>query len=342
MGNKRCPDEVRKQQAEKQGLVFLHHGKPDYGVYLCSNGHTLEIQFGSVMRGSWECNQCREQYLIQTAAKFGAEYLGESTLGYKYRLIRKKCGCLQDVNIGSFVRWKGGNKCKTCFADKFENKCKEQGIIVEKNLGRESVQVRFLSCGHTKTVVRSHIFKKKVICRYCFDKNIEQEAAVEGLVLNGPPVCENKNMAYRNYTLPCGCTKDIRISHVKNSNWRCNYHSDSHMIRKSYVYLLLMQVSEFEAWLKIGYSFKPNQRFNRYGFTGQVKELKIIEFEFGRDAFDFEQMLHSKYSLSRLCSDEIGNYMDNGKTECYRLHILDSVLKDMEEYEQRTTCTGTS
>ena len=62
----------------------------------------------------------------------------------------------------------------------------------------------------------------------------------------------------------------------------------------------------------------------------KVKRLKVIDFDTGREAHNFESSLHIKYKRKRLPVKKMKEFLKNGYRECYPLEMLDTLMEELE------------
>ncbi len=320
-------DLIYKQEAERVGLEFIKRTKVNHGLFKASCGHNIELQYSHVRRNNWRCEYCFENRLIDSLARIGASLLGESTRGSLFRQVRLSCGHLTDLRTGNILVLGDTYKCSQCYKESLEYHCENNGVVLLEDINTYYVMVRFKKCGHIKEANKAQIFRDNLVCRDCVEDTFREEALQQGLILNGAPNTPNKNL--RNYILPCGCTKDLRPSHVRESRWACDIHDSSHLIKESFVYLLLLRNNE-TSFLKLGYSRDVDSRALGYGFSGEIDRIHAIKFPTGRQAMEFEQSIHKKYRKFKLNKNYTGKFMSNGKTECYPLHLMNDLLKELE------------
>lgn len=323
-------DLIYKQEAESVGLEFIKRTKVNHGLFKASCGHSIELQYSHVRRNHWKCEYCFEDRIRESLAGIGATLLGESSKGSLFRQIKLSCGHLTDIRTNGIFRLSDTYICNRCYKESLERHCENNGVLLLEDIDTYYVKVKFKDCGHIKEANKAQIFRDNLVCRDCVEDTFRAEASRQGLILNGFAIPPKKDS--RNYTLPCGCTKNLRLSHVRNSNWVCDTHDSSHLIKESFVYLLLLKNSE-TSFLKLGYSKDVDSRALGYGFSGEISRIHAIKFPTGRQAMEFEQNIHKKYKEFKLNKIEMSEFMSSGKTECYPLHLMDTLLKELETVE---------
>ena len=328
MNDKEAQDKIYREEATSANLTFVKRSKVNYGYFLCNKGHTIELQYTHDRRNNWKCKHCYEEKLREAAKKSDIEILGESSEGWQFRYVKKNCGCEQHMRAASILKGVKNKVCKTCYERELAEKCKLQDIEIIDAITTDRVIVQFSKCGHVKELQKAQIFRENLVCRVCVNEQYKAEAIEQGLTMIG--AASNGDALKRNYTLPCGCSKDLRPSHVRESRWECDKHDNSHMIKPSIVYLIKMTAQNGKEWLKLGYARDLRSRAVGYGFSGEYEVVKHVNFNTGREAIAFEQALHKKYRNHRLDKNLMAEYMVNGKTECYDLNMKDILLKELE------------
>jgi hypothetical protein len=324
------------KEAEDAGLKYVGkatNNNANYRQYECENGHKIDLQVQHVRRNNWRCKYCFEDKLKQQAQSIGYELLGPSELGSEYRLYRKDCGCVEDLRHNSVASTKDKRNtnqvtCKICYRRNMQKCADESNITLFEDVGRYDIKIRFNACGHYKYAKKSQVFRKNLVCRVCQEESYTKEAALAGLKYVG---FSSEGSNYREYKLPCGCVRSIRIDHARDGSYSCYVHDDSHYVKPSSVYLLKITNDE-NSWLKLGYSKNIRVRVSNYGVGNSVVELvKTLDFDTGANAMLFERALHKKYKQFRLNKKEMEKFhRSNGHTECYPLSMIDILVKEME------------
>ena len=110
-------------------------------------------------------------------------------------------------------------KGKPEFPHHFEE-AKEIGAELLERSTKAGYGVYKLKCGHEGVFRYSHVKDKNITCQVCRNEELAFRAMSVGLVLNfGKEVESGRN--YRNYTFDCGHSRDLRIDHVANNNFKC-------------------------------------------------------------------------------------------------------------------------
>ena len=86
-----------------------------------------------------------------------------------------------------------------------------------------------------------------------------------------------------------------------------------------------------DEWLKLGYAKNIDFRTSRYGLPSdaEVSVLASRPFDTGKEAQEFEQSLHTKYSRKRLSADEMAIFhSQSGQTECYPVQMVETLIAE--------------
>ena len=170
------------------------------------------------------------------------------------------------------------------------------------------------------------------MCRECQEIRYAEEARKSGLILNGYSGKESFDSSIkRNFTLPCGHTKDIRLDHVRNMRFECSICEESHHSKPSFVYLLKIETDDFSC-LKFGYAKDIKTRIQVYCLKNAVaNEVLVVPFPTGAEAHGFEQSVHRKYKQYKINKNVMKKFMKNGNTECYPIEMIDAFISEIKE-----------
>lgn len=326
--------EKHKQEAINQGFEYIGKspsGNPNYRQYKCKQGHVSDFQVQHMRRKSCTCKICHEENLIKEAESIGYKLLSKSELGPDFRLYQKDCGCIENVRTGSVRKTKdkrstGQTTCKTCYRNSLQKYAEESDITLFEDIDTYYIKIKFNKCGHFKEALKMQIPRKNLVCRVCQEEQFKNEAVEQGIELLGAG-----KGSYRTYKLPCGCIRELRPSHVRESRWECDVCEDSHFVKPSIVYLLKMKATDGKEWLKLGYSRDVKSRISGYGFKGSVETLKVLHFSTGKESMAFEKSIHKQFRDKLIPKSVMKSYMANGSTECYELDMLDNLLSALNE-----------
>ena len=322
--------ETHRVEAEENGLELLTRtNRPGYNFYKFKEcGHKRYLQATHVRRGNVKCNTCKVEQMIKLCREKGIHLL--YIIGDGKGLALNKCGHLVTV----YNKHNNTFYCKICYEQKLKDSCNGDYSYVGTK-GEEIGPYRYVkcnTCGTEKKVQLIQLKKKNVVCRKCAEEVYKQQALDAGLVLNGK--CSDNVVDIdkkRNYTLPCGHVKDIRLDHVRNMRFECSECEESSYSKPSTVYLLKITTPEFEC-LKFGYTRNVKTRIHVYCLRDAVaSEIISVPFKTGHEAHAFEVNIHRKYKDKRLNKNLMKNYMRNGGTECYPMEMKDVLIAEINK-----------
>lgn len=333
-----------QQEALEQGLTLL----PDRGIdnKLTSNykkyrfiscGHEDFFQPQHIRRGNFGCKPCIEVRLISEAQEAGYTYLGyaEEDHGNEQTYFRKyknnNCGCVTEIRQAAISN-KVTNDCSLCYEDKIKALADDKGLIycgVSVKLGLYR-KFKYKVCGHYQDINAVCVARGAFECKTCLNVRYENEAASSGLEVVG---LTSNNKGYREYKLPCGCLRELRISHVRNSTWACIEHGQTYLKHPSSIYLLEMTNKDF-TWLKLGFTKSLDNRIKMYGLSCDTAVEKIFQvvIKSGYIALEKEKQIHSSLREYKLKARDMKKYMNNGHTECYPVELKGSILKQLSVF----------
>lgn len=319
-----------KTEALENGLVLLSgSSRLNYNYYLFSKcGHTQFIQPTHIRRKSFFCRTC--QIIEASNVVFNRSAFLLYSTGTAKNTYLQKCGHIKSSSMQHLCNSEQDVRCDKCFLSKIVNTAKESSLEILKSLGSCKFEVSFKDCGHTKIVHHSQIFRKNIVCQTCKELRYTHEAESFDLNCLGKLEKNKDSKNKRLYKLPCGHTKDLRISHVRSNNWKCDICEDSHLNKPSLVYLIEINTGDF-VFCKLGYAKDLQARFKQYGIkSAKFKVIKTLAFETGDSAMRFEKRVHSKYKKDRIPVEVLEKIMISGKTECYPLDMLEKLNKEMQ------------
>jgi hypothetical protein len=193
---------------------------------------------------------------------------------------------------------------------------------------------QFKTCGHISSFNRTAVIEGRFECKVCAEEEFITEANNEGLILLG----KTSSVQYRNYFLPCGCMKQLRLDHVRQSNWTCNTHDSTHYAKPSNLYLLKLKSKEFVC-LKFGFARVVNNRVACYGLSKEVEVtvVKTIPMKTGRDALREEKNIQKICKPHKLDKNIMKPHFKwSGFNECYSVKSKEIFLKEMEKLDVKT------
>jgi hypothetical protein len=280
------------------------------------------------------CSVCQENAYKQIAEDRGLELIGPSDLGVGWRKIRiKDCGHTGDWRLQVFQQSGLWDNCKECFEDSCRSDAEDNGL---EYLGKfdncgTSRKYRYRLCGHEKTATPGQVQRGAIECKVCINEEYRQMALEVGLELIGPS--SKKHSAKRQFKLPCGCLKDIRIDHARRGSYLCDFCDDTHYTKPSSVYLIRFDHPDF-SWLKLGYAKNIVTRSQNYGVIKGTAQtiLCVVPYTTGSLAQRAELALHCKFKKHKLSKHVMGDFMtSNGHTECYPIAIENELLVELEK-----------
>lgn len=309
-------------EALTHGLTLLKRStNPNYNLYRFNAcGHEQFAQPTHVRRDNVVCSTCDLYLAANNAYNRGMFLLNRPS--YQQNTVLLECGHVR-VSSGQTLKSNAEIKCQQCFEESLNSQIQNIGITLIESKGSYK-RFTFNGCGHEKTAHFSQIFKDNLVCQVCKEDGYAKEAEKEGLTYLG--FCSkdevDSNMK-RQYRLPCGHDRALRMSHVRDSRWECDICDDSHYHKPSFVYLLRIDLPN-GSYSKLGYARNVETRIQGYGIPSeQCTIIAKIPFETGRAAMEYENSLHSKYREQNIDKSVTGQYMINGKTECYPLSMID-------------------
>ena len=318
-----------KQQAEARNCnltVLSKSTDPNLNLYKFNScGHTAFLQPTHVRRKNVSCKTCFWNKLVNTVHSNNEHllfYVGDG----KFRIVRK---CEHIVDSYRHFERGGIEQCSLCFEESLILAAAKNNYTYIKDCGAGYREIVFKTCGHTKVLHQSQIFKGNAVCRICQEEGYRVAAEKSGLrVLTTGARGER----YRDYELPCGCVKSLRLDHAADGSWLCEVCDDTHYNKPSSVYLLEISTANF-SWLKLGYAKNVHVRSVNYQLVKQasVNTLRILETKTGSIAKQIELNLHNKYKDDRLNKNFMRKYhLGNGFSECYPIELKENLLREFE------------
>lgn len=321
-------------EATFQGLELVCRSTDsNKNLYKHKCGHFDFLQPTHVRRSSFKCSTCHFIQQVNDAARNNIQFLFKTR--DTYRKYMMPCGHVFETTTSS-MRYSTFESCKYCFNENLEHQIDKLGIDYIEAKPRGYHLFKFKSCGHVRTAHQSQFFLENIVCQECKEIEYIRQAVAEGLVYNGPCLDKTDNSCRmkRNYTLPCGHIRDLRLSHVRESNWCCDICSDSHLVKPSYVYLIELDSNGYK-FVKLGYAKNIKTRIQGYALKDTTAKIVYsIKFNTGKEAMLFENNLHKKYVEYNLDKFEMSKYLSSGNTECYPIGMSNTFLKELELIEK--------
>lgn len=271
------------------------------------------------------------------------ESFGKSYKNYNlYSFI--DCGhtqhiCTANVRTGEF-------QCRHCIDIKVKTDAENAGLTFIRKSDRADLAFgkahrkynlyTFNKCGHTSYIHVQQVRDKSFTCHCCVDEKYKHEAEISGLeFLHSTDKSFGKS--YKDYNTyrfkDCGHVQDIRYYDVHHKTFECRKCKGTRHSRPSNVYVYKIRSGDF-TWLKLGFSYDLLFRKSSYDLPDDCEVDLVFAKETltGQKARAIEQAVHEKFKTSKLCRDLMVNYMrKSGFTECYPLHLLDDILKELNE-----------
>lgn len=321
------------EEAKEHGLELLYRANSRvYGWYrIVECKHEMFLHYGAVRKATsdkFKCTQCMVEKLKAEAILIGATLLG----------TRENCKTSEDNNYlfpcGHTVMLRAGNvrlgveKCRTCTQLQHEKELEDSGLVLVSYSNKKRTYK--LPCGHFKSIKLQSVRDGSWICRTCREDRYAKEAVKSGITMNRNVKYSHHD--YRNYTLACGCSKEIAVACVRKLTFECKNHSERFIdySKSISVYLVKFKL-EIGEYLKIGFAMDTSGRFSRYGLIGDCEPLFIQTFENGQDAVNFEKQLHTKYKEFNVDRETLRPFMNNGYTECYPVEMQNVLLAEFRE-----------
>jgi hypothetical protein len=304
----------------------------EYRCKVC--GNLEDMQITHIRRNNTRCLVCQENEYHQAASDRGLELLGASDKGVGWRKLKiKACGHVGDWRLNVFHQYGVWDKCKECFKEKCTTDAESHGLeyLGEFENCGASRKYRFNDCGHEKVATPQQVERGAVECKVCINEEYQQMAAEVGLELIGPSSIPRH--ATRQFKLPCGCLKDLRLDHARRGSYLCEFCDDTHYVKPSSVYLIRFDHPDF-SWLKLGYAKNIVTRSQNYGILKGTVEtiLAVVPYSTGSLAQCAELALHYKFKNHRLSKKMMEAFMtSNGHTECYPITIESELIAELEK-----------
>lgn len=336
-----------KEEAKSIGLDFLGKAQEDHGKLNSSYsryewkicGHRVDYQMTHVRMNNVVCKECLEDKYKEQAKQVGYVIVGKADNNQlEFRSARKlACNHVRDIRYATFTSLTLNSVCPICYEEKLSAEAIEKGLTflgAAKDHKGTYRRYRFNACGHERDIHAQCIPIGRFLCTGCQEEAWKESAKEQGLEYIGPPSIKSNQK--KQFKLPCGCLKDIRLDHVRGGRWCCNVCSNYHYVRPSNVYLYLIKHEGF-SWLKLGYAKDIKVRKNTYGLIKGCDLDLVCEIPIstGYKAMIFENQLHKKYKPFNIKSKLMEKYHTwSGHTECYSIDIKEELIKDILNYKE--------
>lgn len=319
--------------ADSSGLDFVARSKS----YHCANiykfkdcGHYKEVGHKEVRNSSHICQECVQDSFICTVESSGFLYLckAPSTVaGTTMEWVM--CGsCNHTFIAGRKALLRHKYVCLSCRETRQHQRALSVGVEILERQGSSELLVKFIACGHSKTVDSRDLLKiGPRSCTTCLTNAAIAEASVTGLEYIGPVSGQ-----HHKYKTPCGHFINRSRSSVREGIWKCSVCDTGSRKQTSYIYIFQMH-SGNKTWCKLGYGKSPSARLKFFGLTSDVEYTLVRKFEFskGKIAEYVERLLHRKYKKFKLDSGEMRKYITlSGFTETYPTTFIDSFIEELE------------
>jgi transposase-like protein len=329
-------NEIHTAEAQEHGLTLLYKSNNSvYGwfkVNICN--HEMFLHYGAIRKANtdnFRCKECLYIKLKDEATACGIELLGGREIGMKVdeRRYRLPCGHTPILRTSN-VRQHGA-LCFECIEQKHNVEAERVGLVLlckAPNIIQNRLYM--LPCGHTKELSTRSVRNDSWLCRICQENRNEKDAETAGITLNKHIKAHHHD--YRNYTLSCGCSKDILVACVRRGAFECKNHSERFIdySRNISVYIVKFKL-EIGEFVKVGFAMDVQGRFQRYGLDGQYESLFIRNFENGQEAVNLEKSIHTRFNHLKVDREIMRKYMENGFTECYPISCMGLLLEAADE-----------
>lgn len=267
---------------------------------------------------------------FEEAREIGAELI-ENHPKAGYGTYRLQCG---HVGVYRYVHVRDKNiNCQTCKDEELAFRAMYMGLTL--NFGKSSSKKGYrnytFSCGHSRDLRTEHASSGNFKCKVCQELKNKTDADENNLTLLGKS--SNSNPNYRSYLLPCGCTRDIKVSAVADGVWMCRTCNAGYFQRPSSIYLLKFKTETF-SWLKLGFSYSVEGRIKDYKLTVPFSSevIYLREIESGKDAFILEKQIHKNLKSRKLPKNLMKTFHSkSGYTECYEDGSEDIIISEIQK-----------
>jgi hypothetical protein len=327
---------VHNSEANRVGITLISRSDNRcYGYYRLSCGHEAFLHYGAVRKAkskNFKCTTCLDRKLAKEAIDAGVVYNSHLVVKSQQHSRNYTFPCGHSANLSTANVRSKQISCVECKDICFQKLLIEQNLKIIEEYPSDSKFLFELPCGHVKNIHRSAVTSYSWKCRVCQEDKYEQEAVDNGLVMNRD--VEAHHHDYRNYTLQCGCTKDITIASVRCGSFECKTHSNRTIDFTKPISLYLAKLSTpMGEILKLGFSMDVPRRMKGYMVDKTAVTLAQVDYNAGQQAVDVEKLLHTKYDSYRLDKTVLQQFMENGYTECYPLEMEKVLINELEKLD---------
>ena len=319
-------NESQALEAKDKNLSLISRStNANYNYYMHDEcKHFDFLQPTHVRRRNFICSTCFHSKLTNEAKEQGFQFL--HCQGERRKYIRP-CGHISVLSSQAVNNYKNV-KCTECFEEYIKTVSEVNEYEYINNDGFGVRTIRFKNCGHTKSTHQSQLQKGNVVCRICVEDKHVNQCKENGLKI----LKITEKARYRQYLLPCGHEKVLRMDHAESNSYQCEQCENTHYSKPSNLYLLKIQNKDF-TWLKLGFAKDIDLRQSSYGLPPktQVTLLSSVYFETGLIAMQHEKELHRVFKKHRYSKSLMKNYHKfNGFTECYNVSIESELISSIK------------
>lgn len=251
-------------------------------------------------------------------------------------LFFKKCrhSCVRSYpNVFRSIR-NNSWKCNSCFETSLSEKAKSQGLQYLGSSEKGSTFRKYCCENKHEIHIRHDNVLKGFECETCFYEKVKKDCEQFAELISLDFIKDKGRTKYP-FKLNCGCEDYFEWFNVKLNMFSCKNHP-SFLSKKSDVYLFEVKFQD-KSFLKLGFSNNIENRKKTYSTKIiDLKVLKVLNFENGNLARNFEQNLHYKLKNLKLKEKFVSEIFDiSGSTECYPVEILETILNLMNKEDEQ-------
>lgn len=241
----------------------------------------------------------------------------------KYRL---SCGHEKVIQRPKFKNKKF--RCEICRLESRNKHLEEIGVeILDEFPGkRDYKHIKFKNCGHEKLVSNSALRNNNLRCGICLDLQVSEKCEKFNLQFIKRYINEGTGLFIVH---TCGHMNVFQIGNAVRGSYKCRERKESYLVKPSNFYIFKIITDEL-CFIKFGFSLNINRRIKQIQKDNcKIEILKIIKFDTGKEAEDFEYDYHLKYSKYKLPVNVTMKYLTSGYTECYDISVLEEMEDDL-------------